>query len=224
VLLTANCADTTGPSFEPHFNLTDPAGDTLGAGTSGTPAHDVLSFGGDFSGDSMVVTLTFFAPVAPGTSTASNAMGGFIEIDIDDNVATGDTPFSNFFGASANLGIDYVIDLFEATPTSAEVFPTANVQASVVVPASFTGNSVEIRIPMSVLGNDDGNFGFVGVIGVFDRPTDVFPNSGQATARRSIVPTVSPESFSRMPFVTEPSAASQEAWQARFESRRRAAK
>jgi hypothetical protein len=39
---------------------------------------------------------------------------------------------------------------------------------------------------MSALGGDDGNFGVVGVIGTFDRATDVFPNSGQTTARRSL--------------------------------------
>lgn len=228
-LLSVSCADSgtsTGPRFETHFDLSDPAGDTLGSGTSGTPAHDVLSFRGDFSGDSMVATLTFFAPVAPGTSTASNAMGGFIEFDMDDNAATGDSPVSNLFGASANLGIEYVLDLFAATATSAEIFPTANVAASVVVPASFNGNVVEIRIPMSALGNDDGNFGFVGTIGIFERATDVFPNSGQATARPSLGPaTLTGENFARMAPTAEPSAAlRQEMWQTRFQLRRGAMK
>jgi hypothetical protein len=224
-LLTASCGDSTGPTFETHFDLTDPAGDTLGAGTSGIPAHDVVSFRGDFSGDSLIVTLTFVAPVAPGTSTASNAMGGFIELDIDDNAATGDSPISNFFGASANLGVDYVLDLFVATPTSAEVFPTANVQSTVMVPASFNGTIVEVRIPMSALGNDDGRFALVGTIGIFERATDIFPNSGQTTARSVGATAQSWENLSRMPSLTEPNAASrQEIWRTRFEIRRRATK
>jgi hypothetical protein len=225
-LVTVACGDSTGPTFETgetHFDLTDPAGDTLSTGTSGVPAHDVVSFRGDFSGDSLIVTLTFVAPVAPGTSTASNAMGGFIEIDIDDNAATGDSPLSNLFGASANVGVDYVLDLFAATATSAEVFPTANVQASVVVPASFNGSTVEVRIPMSALGNDDGRFAFVGTIGIFERATDIFPNSGQTTARSVGTTPQSWENLSRMPSFTERTAASlQEIWRTRFEMRRRA--
>ena len=39
---------------------------------------------------------------------------------------------------------------------------------------------------MLLLGNDDGNFSLVGVIGTIDRPTDVFPNSGLITVRRGI--------------------------------------
>jgi hypothetical protein len=167
------------------FSHSDPAGDTLGTGTFSARAHDVLSLHGDFKRDSLIVTLTFVAPVAPASLLAPNSVGGFVELDADDNVATGDPPFSNVFGASANLGIDYVIDLFATTSTTAEVVATATEQTA-IVPASFSGSSVVLRVPMSALGSDDGNFGVVGVIGTFDRATDVFPNSGQTTARRSL--------------------------------------
>jgi hypothetical protein len=167
------------------FSIADPAADTLGSGTFSAAAHDVLSLRGDFKRDSLIATLTFVAPVAPASLFAPNSMFGSIELDMDDNVATGDPPLSNVFGASASLGIDYVIDLFGTTSTTAEVFATATGQTA-IVPASFSGRTVVVRIPMSALGSDDGNFGLVGVIGTSDRPTDVFPNSGQTTARRSV--------------------------------------
>ncbi|MGH2359247.1 MAG: hypothetical protein ACRDGM_01725, partial [bacterium] len=57
-------------------------------------------------------------------------------------------------------------------------------QTSVRLEVSFMENSMIIRAPMSTLGNDDGNFSFVGAVGTLDRLTDVFPNSGQVSVRR----------------------------------------
>jgi len=66
-----------------------------------------------------------------------------------------------------------------------------NFGGSRAVTASFSGNTFVVRIPMSMLGNDEGNFSFVGVIGTQDRPTDFFPNTGNGTVRRSVGVTTS---------------------------------
>lgn len=184
VIFTARAVAPDTPILA--FSVSDPGDDTLAATTNTAPrAHDVLSIRGDFKRDSLIVTVSFVAPVAPAAPESSNSLLGFVEFDMDDNVATGESPLSNVFGASASLGIDYAIDLFGSTSTSSTVVSVASgVETS--VPASFSGSTVVVRIPMSVIGSDDGNFGLVGVIGTFDRPTDLFPNSGQTTSRRAL--------------------------------------
>lgn len=166
------------------FNVADPAGDTL-PNTEGSAlrAIDVLSVRGDFKRDSLIVTITFSDSVAPGALEQANSVGGIVELDIDDNASTGRPPISNFFGASAELGVDFVIDLFTATSQGAYVLSVAGQE--ILVPASFANNGAVVRIPMSFLGSDDGNFGWVGVVGNVDRPTDVFPNSGASLVRRA---------------------------------------
>ena len=163
------------------FNLIDPVGDTASNDTAAVRAHDLISLRGDFKRDSIIVTATFNGPVGPG-NFGSNALGGYLEFDMDDNPATGFGPLSNFFGASANLGVEYQLEMFNSDGTTMFLYTVATQEA---VRASFSGNSVVIRIPMSLLGNDDGNFGIVGVMGTVTRPTDVFPNAGASLVRRN---------------------------------------
>ena len=159
------------------FNITDPVSDTLSNDSASVDrGHDIVSVRGDFKRDSIIVTATFNAPVSPAT------LGGFIEFDMDDNPATGDTPVSNDYGASANLGIEYILYMFGSNGSSMLLL---SLGGNTPVKASFSGNSIVARIPMNLLANDDGNFGIVGVVGTNDRPTDVFPNSGAGLVRRN---------------------------------------
>jgi hypothetical protein len=179
----------TGPVVDPvtrAFLQVDPAGDTLVlAGFPSTvPAVDLVAFQGDFKGDSLILTLAFTGPVVGATVGASNSIQGEIEFDLDDNPGTGAAPFSDAFGASSNLGIDCYVDLFHSTPTGVAVTNfTTGVTTEAV--AKYAGNTMIIRIPMSALGGDDGNFDVVGIVGVLERPTDVVPNSGFVAVHRS---------------------------------------
>ena len=162
------------------FNLTDPAGDTLTLGAvSGPTGLDLLAIRGDYKSDSLIVTATFSAPVVLGTNVA-NGLYGYLDFDIDDNAATGLT-YTNEYGGSAILGIEYELD-FYGDPTS--MFFHSLISPTVTVAASVAGNTVTARIPMARVGGDDGNFSIGGVIGTRDRPTDIFPNSGTTTVRR----------------------------------------
>lgn len=165
------------------FNLIDPAGDTLTTPAPGRPRGiDILSLRGDFKSDSLILTATFSTPVTFGSS-APNSLVGFLEFDIDDNASTGAAPVSNSFGASANIRVEYVLSFFSANGTQVSI---SSQTSGAPVAATFSGNTVVARIPMNLLGNDDGNFTIVGVIGTVDRPTDVFPNTGQTTVRRAV--------------------------------------
>lgn len=158
------------------FNLVDPAGDTIPGDGLGDKGHDLVSLRGDFKRDSIIVTASFNG------SISSSNFGGAIEFDIDDNPTTGVRPFSNDYGTTANLGIEYQVDLFSFDGATM-LFYTPSSEAE--VKAVFSTNALVIRIPMTLLGNDDGNFGIVGIVGTAERPTDIFPNSGAGQVRRN---------------------------------------
>jgi len=186
--LVSACGDSdpSGPKADALvFTHADPVGDTTIIPVSqGMPrAIDLLSLRGDLKRDSLILTLTFAEPVLHASANAANSLAGFIEIDIDDNRATGNTPASNFFGGSANLGINYVVAISGDNPSRVDLLSARDSSSSPVL-STFLGNVVTIRVPMAKLGRDDGNFSVVGVIGTLDRPTDVFPNTGAITARR----------------------------------------
>ena len=162
------------------FRATDPAGDTLiSAGSE--KAVDLISLNGDFKSDSLIVTATFTAPVVIGLEVA-NGLAGWLEFDADDNAQTGFDPFTNDFGGTANVRIEYSLNLFGAAPGAMDLNSATATPARIFT--STNGNSVIMRIPMSALGNDDGNFTIVSVMGNRERPTDLFPNTGQTTVRR----------------------------------------
>jgi len=167
------------------FQQADPAGDTLViAGFDHTvPALDLTLVRGDFKGDSLILTLAFSGPIQPASANADNSLNGDIEIDVDNSASTGDSPLSDLYGASANLGVDWTVDLFASTPTSARLYNnTTGVEGS--VKATFATSSMTIRVAMDSLGIVSGSFGLVGVVGVEERPTDVFPNSGSIAVQR----------------------------------------
>ena len=178
------------------FNLVDPAGDTLAPPAGAlSRARDLIVLRGEFKRDSLIVTATFTGPVLPGFSP-TGSVAGFVEFDIDDSSITGDGSTSNFFGATAAVGIEYWLGFFSPNGTRVGLY---GLERDTDVAAAFSGNTMVARIPMSKLSNDDGNFTVVGVVGPTERPTDIFPNSGQTQIRRSVV-----SSSSSSNFLTEP--------------------
>lgn len=170
----------------PAFDLVDLAGDTLNTFSETTPtppAIDLLSLRGDFKRDTLILTATFSGPIP-------NSIRGYVEFNIDEDPGTGDPypPVSDLFGASAAVGIDYRLHLY-GLDASVDYLSmhgdTLFVTGSPAVQVNYGGNTVVVRVPMGLLGNDDGNFSIVGVLGTMDRATDVFPNSGQTTVRFS---------------------------------------
>jgi len=173
------------------FTLADPAGDTLPNPTGFPPtSHDLVLLRGDFKRDSLILTVTFNGPISAGSASTAS-IGGYLEIDIDDNSNTGYDVIANEFGATAALGIEYELDMFESDGVSLLLY---NADSAAVVKASFSGNTLVVRIPMSRLSNDDGNFSLAGVVGNTERPTDIFPNTGQGLVRRGNISATSASS------------------------------
>jgi hypothetical protein len=164
------------------FDFADPAGDTAARPVGGHPAVDILRVRGDFKRDSLILTLTFASPVVAGTADAVNSIGGSIELDTDDNALTGyKPPELNFYGGTAVLGVDYVYDLFNSGSTRILLFNRFGWTRALI---SYPGNSVVIRTPLSMLGDDDGNFSLAVNLGPYVWASDFFPNTGQLVVRR----------------------------------------
>jgi hypothetical protein len=163
------------------FNLVDAEGDSLNtfAETTPTPqAIDLLSLRGDFKGDALILTATFSRPLT--------FVRGYIEFDIDDNPSTGGPFISTVYGSSASFGMDYRLGLSGSDAGISNNSPPPQPPNPLPIQVSYSGSTVVLRVPMLLLGNDDGNFSLVGVIGTMDRATDVFPNSGQTIVRHGI--------------------------------------
>lgn len=164
------------------FDIADPAGDTATRPAGRPAAVDILRIRGDFKRDSLILTLTFGSPVRPGTADAANSIGGSIELDTDDDALTGyRPPDANFFGGSAEIGVDYVFDLFSSSSTRVMLFSRLGWTRPTI---SYPGNSVVIRTPLSMLGDDDGNFSLSINLGPYVWASDYFPNIGQLVVRR----------------------------------------
>ncbi|HXG69581.1 MAG TPA: hypothetical protein VNJ04_03100 [Gemmatimonadaceae bacterium] len=169
------------------FPFSDPAGDTLAdpRGRSGPQAIDLLEIMGIYKADSLIMTLRFAAPIRPAAAQVPNSLAGLLELDTDENVSTGTPPFTNNEGGNAPLGVDYTITLNSIDSTTVQISSSVGGFPPFRARAEYSGSSLTIRLPLALIGNDDGNFKFAGLIGAPARPTtDVAPNAGVYTARR----------------------------------------
>ena len=85
---------------------------------------------------------------------------------------------NRFFGAAAPIGPEYTIYIYGSDISIGGQSPGVT-----RLSASAIGRTVVFRLPMRLLGNDDGNFTVASVIGTMDRATDVIPNTGWILAR-----------------------------------------
>jgi hypothetical protein len=159
---------------------TDLIGDTLGAGPVQT---DLASVSVCHTASDLVVSLAFATPISPGTSGNADAIGGFVDLDTDQNAGTGVTPNTDLFtGATTGLGMDYVVDLFSSTAAGSIDVGDANGFFVGTGTVSFGVQGMAITIPLSLLGGDDGNASLAAVVGTSIEPTDGAPPDGHVTA------------------------------------------
>ncbi len=148
----------------------DAEGDTFGIDLV---QHDILSV--EITTGSLMMTVIFkgiISPPSPGMS--SDAIVGYIELDTDQNGMTGMTPIMDFYGGPSGLGIEFSLRLFEYD-ASFRVLPVYDDSGNLAgyVSIEFTENSFSLKIPLSVIGNDDGNVDIGIILGTWLEPTDI---------------------------------------------------
>jgi hypothetical protein len=162
-------------------------GDTFG---SGDPQHDIIEFSASYSGTDLFLSLTFNDPITPGDSGQPNAMVGAIDMDTDQNPATGTTSTVDMNCPQlSGLGSDFFLALFEYDSSTGQA-PVYDTTTGPVgnVDVTFTATSASAIVPLSLL-SDDGILDTATVIGTIPEPTDCAPNGGFITTSFG-VPTV----------------------------------
>lgn len=167
--------------------ITDPTGDNFPTSASaGLVAPDIVSLGAAVDGESnLVVRIEFADEVASDATGGPNVVIGFLDIDTDQDPGTGIQPATEFFGpgapGSTGMGTDFFVSyLTEGTGLMPVLDSESNVVAT--ISPTFDGNKIDLFIPLSSLGGDEGDVNLATVVGTIPEPTDIAPNDGNLTA------------------------------------------
>jgi hypothetical protein len=162
-------------------SIADPIGDTFGS--VGTQL-DITFFSAVSDGVTLTIDLTFAGTISHPATFNPDALFGFIDLDTDQNPATGvGANTDSFCPAPSGLGIEYYVDT-----TGAVIDPSVGIVGA--APMTYTTNSVSAQIPLALLGGDDGIVDVATVIGNVAEPTDCAPNGGFITSNIPAVPTL----------------------------------
>lgn len=152
----------------------DPAGDAVGEGQP----LDVTRFAAVREGEDLKLRLELTSDVSPADSGRADALFGFVDLDTDQSSVTGETAVADYVRASATgLGSDAVVDLSTYRQTDGSVDLVASSGSIERVPASFGERSVDVTIPVDLVGGD-GAVSAAAVTGNELALTDVVPDSG----------------------------------------------
>ncbi len=165
--------------------VADGTGDTFGANPF---QPDVTTFSAQQG--SITVVIQFSAAIARASANAANSVGGYLDIDADQNAATGFLPRTDAFrpdAGSTGMGMEFFVDLFDNLDGTFSVVDENFALVGVVTP-TFGATSITFTIAQSLLGNDDGNVNLATIIGSLTEPTDIVPNAGHLTLGTSGLP------------------------------------
>lgn len=184
LLAALSCsADATAPRdviLETATAL-DPTGDTFGS--TGT-FWDLTALTVSRDSDAVIVKLDLTTTTFSSQSNIASGMIGFIDFDTDQDVSTGLLPTIDDFrptNGTSVLGADYEVAMLGFTSDSTVAVVDTNGTVTGRVKPEFRGKSVTIRIPRTMLGNDDGFVNVAAIVGTSGRPTDLVPESGHLT-------------------------------------------
>lgn len=170
-------------------NSTDPTGDAeCSACYVAYDITDVKTYRtgpvGGTTYDHISVVVTFNQPVSIPASGAGNAptdLYGYLEIDTDENAATGTSVGYNAYCGATSMGMEYFVDFVNGRTAPGGGY-------NIIVNSVFTpvgeatpyvsGNTLTLVIPLADLGGDDGSTDIAFLIGDAPGPTDCAPDGG----------------------------------------------
>ena len=157
--------------------LTDPAGD-VNPGTSTKPIVDItrVDVGFNWNMNLMRLAITFNGPVIP-------ELLGYIYLDTDQNPQTGKAGMTKYYGTGV-LGYEYLLNYFSAGSGGTVIVEDAKgITNPVMIPGFYSQNYkvFTVDIPLSYLGNDEGNINLGLLLGNTAFKMDVAPDTTRAT-------------------------------------------
>lgn len=174
-------SDSTGPTGTTTASVNDPSGDQFGI-DSVQPDLVKITVTRDTGG--ITVALDFVANAISLLTDTIHGVGGYVDIDTDQDSTTGIQTWVDFYRASVDstgMGEEFFVNFLDfAADSTVFVYDTAFNQTGSVRP-TFSGKRVSFRVPRSMLGNDDGFVNVAAVVGNNFEPTDIGPNTGHLT-------------------------------------------
>lgn len=158
----------------------DPSGDTFGFGSN---KLDIKSVKGSVKGENLVFKADFFNQIAAPSTGLSESVVGYIDLDLDQNSATGQPSFQSFNAPPGQqggpLGSEVFIDLYseQFNPGFVNLVDRTTFNTIGQAPISYGNDSFEIQVPLDLL-NDDGALNYSTVLGNFSAGlTDAAPDT-----------------------------------------------
>ena len=156
LVLVSSCGETTTQPTPRNLrgDVTDPAGDTRSSPSGVAPDLRSGSIEINAATNAMLISVR----CAPGTFNSATTIVQF-DLDLDQNPATG-SPFEG-------LGLEYIVNM--GSPLNAgqaQVFRfvggagTGYQLVNVPLPVTVVADGIDVSIPLSVIGNDDGRMTF----------------------------------------------------------------
>jgi hypothetical protein len=183
VVLPSASADGGG-TYDAIATAHDPAGDTFGAAAK----WDVTGMTVAREPDVLTVMLDFSHDVVPPTSRDPSALLAFVDLDVDQDFSTGSPAMADEFrqdGRSTELGVDARINL-AAPDENGRIAVTDGfgLETGRVTPV-YAGKRVTVRVPTTMLADDDGYVSAAAIVGVAGAPSDIVPEVGHLTLNPS---------------------------------------
>lgn len=149
--------------------VTDPLGDTFGAGSV---QIDITSVTTNLLPGEIDFHVAFGGPIAPPSAFAPNSVVGYLDLDTDQNPATGVNAWAG--QPTVIPGVEYIVDLFsEATsPGNADVLDTSTGFPTGSAGITFGADYFDLTIPTSLIGNSNGLLNWGLIVGTYREPTD----------------------------------------------------
>ena len=172
----------------------DPVGDTFAP--PGVLAIDLTSAQATFGGGNITFLLTFAGSIAAPSSGLSNGVGGIIDLDTDQNAATGVSSFQELVGPAPDpaLGVEFYLDLFSESLHAGRVDVVSQFFVTQgTAPIVYGPDFLRITVPLTLIGRDDGRLNYGVTVGTLSDPTDEAPNGVQPAVSAPAVQDVIPE-------------------------------
>jgi hypothetical protein len=181
--LSLACSEIASPTTDENTTtVSDPIGDVFGSGAVQWDAT-ALTLTRDPGG--ITVAIDFSSELVSPTSGDPAAMIGFVEFDVDQDATTGVASTVDEFrpnNGSTGMGTDYALVLSNyASDSSVAVIDAMGSLIGRVKPV-FDARRVTIRIPLALLGGDDGRLNAAAIVGVRGVPSDIVPEDGHLTS------------------------------------------
>jgi hypothetical protein len=172
-------------------SVADPIGDTFGL--PGGLQWDITGLTVTRETDGITVRVDFENNVSLPLVADPNALVGLVELDLDQNRATGKLGYVDQLrkdGGATELGVDAALNLSQISEDSTLFVYDMGGNPTGKAKVTIGGRRITIRVPAVLIGNDDGYVDAAVIVGNQGRsPTDLAPQTGHL----SLLPPVARE-------------------------------